>query len=243
VAYLEYVHVQPRSENLLLALGKALDFTAADLMENRKGKLHPTQFARLAAGHVAYPLATVLLTLLVPVVLRIGWLLMVEERSFSRFLMGVLSDPTTVLRQATGGVEESMPMLFWVIVLIFPLMTIRAAMKIPWAVFIDLGSRKVLCESGQATNHWDEKRLKGAKGAEGDLVSRYDYVLNDKRFQVSRAAFEALAPSLEYNLYYLPLSKIVVSIEPKEAAGRDFDPAAKGFQARKKTELLSDTPV
>ena len=75
-----------------------------------------------------------------------------------------------------------------------------------------------------------EKRLRGKKGMEGDLVSRYDYIVNEKRFRVSRAAFEALAPSLEYNLYYLPNCKIIVSIEPLEAAEKNFDPGAKSFE-------------
>ena len=236
MAYLEYVHVQQRSDNLLLALGKALEFTAADLLENRKGKLHANQFTGLVTAHVLYPLGSILLCLMVPVILRLGWVIGVEERSLGRFILGLFSDPTTVLRQASGGVEEPIPVLFWVVVGIFPLVAIRSAMKMPWTVFFDLLSRKVQCESGQATNRWDEKRLKGVKGREGDLVSRYDYIINNKQFQVSRAAFEAMAPSLEYNLYYLPASKIVVSIEPKEAAGKDFDPNAKGFQIRKKPQ-------
>ena len=229
LAYLEYVHIQPRSENLLLALGKALEFTAADLLDNRHGKLHPKQFERLAKARVAYPFFGVILSILTPIILRIGWLLAVEDRSVFRFLMGVVADPATLLRQSSGAMEQPIPYLFWAVLAIFPLITMNYLLRIPWNVFIDLVNRKVQCEAGLTSHRWDERRMRSRKGREGDLISSYSYFLNNKKFSVNRAAFEALAPSLEYNLYYLPISKIVVSIEPKEAALKEFDPASKGF--------------
>jgi hypothetical protein len=214
---------------LLLALGKALDFSAADLLENRAGRLSSNQFSRIAKASVAFPLMGALLGLLTPVVLRLGWLLAVEERSVGRFLLGFLNDPGTVLRQSNGFIEEPIPFLFWLVVSIFPLVTIHYLFKVRWDLFLDLVNRKVLCESGLASHRWDERRLNGSKGREGDLVSSYNYVVNGKKFPVNRAAFEAIAPSMEYNLYYLPHSKAVVSIEPLEAAQKQFDPASKGF--------------
>jgi hypothetical protein len=226
---LEYVHIQPRSENLLLALGKALEFSAADLLENRVGKLGQLQFSRLARGRVISSLVGVLISLVTPILLRIGWLLAVEERSIWRFFLGILSDPSTILRQSTGPIEEPIPYLFWLVLAIFPLITMNYLLRVPWQLFLDLVNRKVLCETGLTTHRWDERRTRSRKGREGDLISSYSYVVNGKRFRVNRAAFEALAPSLEYNLYYLPLSQIVVSMEPLEAAKKDFDPASKGF--------------
>jgi hypothetical protein len=219
---------------LLLALGKALDFSAADLLENRAGRLSANQYSRIGKATVAFPLMGAVLGLVTPVLLRLGWLFAVENRTFFRFLQGILSDPSTILRQSNGPIEEPIPFLFWVVLSIFPLVTIHYAFKIKWDLFLDLVNRKVLCESGLASHRWDERRLHGSKGREGDLVSSYNYVINNKKFPVNRAAFEAIAPSMEYNLYYLPNSKAVVSIEPLEAAQKQFDPASKGF------DLLTD---
>jgi len=229
LAYLEYVHIQPRSESLLLALGKALDFSAADLLENRTGKLSANQYSRIAKATVAFPLLAAAMGVLTPVAFRIGWLLAVEERSLWRFLVGILSDPSTILRQSKGAIEEPIPFVFWLVLSLFPLITVHYILKVKWEIFFDLVGRKVLCEAGLASHRWDERRTRGKKGHEGDLVSSYRYVINDKKFPVNRAAFEAIAPSMEYNLYYLPISKTVVSLEPLEAAQKQFDPASKGF--------------
>ncbi|BDC50156.1 hypothetical protein F183_A24720 [Bryobacterales bacterium F-183] len=231
MAYLEYVHVQPRSENLLLVLGKALDFSASDLLENRKGTLSHEQFDRLSRTHVYFPLLAMVITLITPMFLRIAWLYFAEDRGVLRFLQQSFSDPGTIARGLKHGIEEPLPVLFWVVLCIFPLAFIHYSFRMPWPLFLDLVSRKVKKETGLASNRWAEHRLRGRKGREGDLISRYDYIINEKRFQVSRAAFEALAPSLEYNLYYLPRTRTVVSIEPLEAAAKNFDPGSKGFDA------------
>jgi hypothetical protein len=234
LAYLEYVHIQPRSENLLLVLGKALDFSAADLLENRSERLSQNQFSRIARATVAFPLLGVVIGVVTPLLLRLGWLFAVEDRGLWRFVVGMFHDPLTFFRQATGPIEEPIPVLFWAVLAIFPFVIVHYLMKIKWDVFLDLANRKVLRESGLASHRWAERRIRSKQGREGDLVSSYCYVINNKQFPVNRAAFEAIAPSMEYNLYYLPLSKIVVSIEPLEAAQKQFDPASKGF------ELLSD---
>lgn len=231
MAYLEYVHVQPRSENLLLVLGKALDFSAADLLENRKGVLSNDQLARLSRTHVYFPLLAIVISLLTPLFLRIAWLYFAEDRGAFRFLQQAFYDPTTIARGLKHGIEEPLPILFWVVLCIFPLSAIHYSFRMPWVLFFDLLRRRVSKETGLASNRWAEHRLRGRKGREGDLISRYDYIINEKRFKVSRAAFEALAPSLEYNLYYLPRTRTVVSIEPLEAAAKNFDPASKGFDA------------
>ena len=234
MAYLEYVHIQPRSESLLLALGKALEFSAADLLENRTGKLSSNQYSRIMNATVASHLLGAAMGVLTPVALRIGWLLVVEERSIWRFFLGIINDPSTILRQSKGVIEEPIPFLFWIVLSVFPLVTLHYLLRVKWDIFFDLLGRKVLCESGLASHRWDERRTRGKKGHEGDLVSSYRYVINDKKFPVNRAAFEAIAPSMGYNLYYLAASKTVVSIEPLEAAQKQFDPASKGF------DLLND---
>lgn len=234
MAYLEYVHVQPRSENLLLVLGKALDFSAADLLENRKGILSHDQLARLSKTHVYFQLMAIVISLITPIFLRVAWLYFAEDRGIVRFLQRAFYDPSTIARGLRHGIEEPLPMLFWIVLCIFPLTAIHYSFRMPWPLFLDLLRRRVKKETGLASNRWAEHRLRGRKGREGDLISRYDYIINENRFRVSRAAFEALAPSLEYNLYYLPRTRTVVSIEPLEAAAKNFDPASQGFDVLEK---------
>lgn len=73
----------------------------------------------------------------------------------------------------------------------------------------------------QGTGH-KEKRAGGGKSRS----TRYYYVINGQRFQVSRRAYTALIDGLEYRIYYLPRTKKLVSIEPldvtTEAAQYNF---------------------
>ena len=55
-----------------------------------------------------------------------------------------------------------------------------------------------------------EKRTSGGK----NRSTRYYYVIDGKRFQVSRRAYTALLDGIDYRVYYLPRTKRPVSIEP-----------------------------
>ena len=231
--YIEYVHMRPRSENLLNGLAKALRFDAPELMENRKGMLHGTQVARFLNELLAPPLLGVSLSVLTPIAFRFLWAALVEHRGLMKFAMTVLVHPSSFLRQLRFGVEEPFPLVIELGFIIFPLFAIHYLMRMPWALVWDILSRKVKKDHGPVCVRWDEKRLKGKKGREGDLVSRYTYFVNGHEYRVSRSAYEALVPQLNYNLYYMPGSKIIVSAEPADLAVHKVQTGTVGLQVVK----------
>ena len=231
--YIEYVHMRPRSENLLNGLAKALAFGAPELTDNRRGMVHGTQLSRLANEYLAAPVLGIVLSLFTPVLFRYVWAYTVEQRGLLKFTMTLLQHPSSFIMQMRFGIEEPFTVAIELGFLIFPLFTIHYLRKLPWPVVIDVLSKKVKKDSGPVCVRWDEKRLKGKKGREGDLVSRYSYFVNGHEYHVSRGAYEALVPQLEYNLYYLPSSRIIVSAEPLDLAVHKVQAGSVGLQVVK----------
>ena len=214
--YIEYVHLRPRSEKLLNALAKALNFGAPELLENRRGHLHPNQLSRLAGQHVAESLIGVALSVLAPLLFRFVWAGTVEHRSLLKFAVTVLSNPPSFLSQMRFGIEEPFPLIIELGYFVFPLVLIHYMMRVPYKIFYDLVSKKVRQESGFVSVRWDEKRMSMKDGREGDLISRYSYFVNGREYRVSRPAYEALVPQLEYVLYFLPKSQVIIAAEPAD---------------------------
>jgi len=225
--------MRPRSENLLNGLAKALGFGAPELMLNRKGKLHGTQSTRFIHEYIAVPMLGVMLSILTPVLFRFVWASVVEQRGLAKFAMTLFANPASFLMQLRFGIEEPFPIVIELGYLMFPLFTIHYLMKLPWAVVWDMFRKNVKKDSGPVCVRWDERRLRGKKGREGDLVSRYSYFVNGHEYRVSRPAYEALVPQLEYNLYYLPLSKIIVAAEPADVGIHKVQTGAVGLQVVK----------
>jgi hypothetical protein len=228
--YIEYIHARPRSEKLLNALAKALNFSAPELMENRRGVLHGNQLSRLAGEHIVMPMLGVLLSILTPLLFRYVWAAAVEDRSLLRFTASLLSHPSSFLNQMRFGIEEPFPLVIEFGYLIFPLVLIHYLFRIPWKIFFDLYRRKITMDSGHVSVRWDEKRLSRKDGREGDLISRYSYFVNGHEYRVSRAAYEALVPQLDYVLYYLPKSRVIVSAEPTDLTPFKIQPGMAGLQ-------------
>jgi hypothetical protein len=230
--------MRPRSENLLNGLAKALGFGAPELMENRKGSLHSSQSTRFINEYIAVPLLGVMLSIITPVVFRFIWAAVVEQRALDKFAMTLFAHPSSFLMQLRFGIEEPFPLIIELGYLVFPLFTIHYLMKLPWPVVLDMFTKKVKKDSGPVCVRWDEKRLRGKNGREGDLVSRYSYFVNGHEYRVSRGAYEALVPQLEYNLYYLPMSKIIVSAEPSDLGVHKVQTGAVGLQVVKSTSAV-----
>src|SRR5882724_5002138 len=199
--------MRPRSENLLNGLAKALGFGAPELMENRRGTLHAAQLTRFANEYLAVPVLGIVLSILTPILFRFVWASVVEQRSLLKYAITLLVHPSSFLMQMRFGIEEPFPLVIELGYMLFPLFAIHYLLKIPWSVVVDVVMKKVKKDSGPVCVRWDEKRLRGKKGREGDLISRYSYFVNGHEYRVSRGAYEALVPQLQYNLYYLPTSK------------------------------------
>lgn len=228
--YIEYVHMRPRSENLLNGLAKALRFGADELAENRKGRIHFNQLSRFANEYLVVPGIGILLSLLTPILFRFVWAAVVEQRDLLKFAVTLFAHPSTFLMQMRFGIEEPFPPVIEFGYFIFPLIIVHYLTKLPWPLVADLVTQSVKKESGLVSVRWDEKRLKGKHGREGDLVSRYSYFVNGREYRVSRGAYEALVPQVEYNLYYMASSKIVVSVEPLDVAVMQVKAGGLGLQ-------------
>ena len=231
--------MRPRSENLLNGLAKALGFGAQELMENRKGLLHATQLARFAEERLTVPVLGMLLSVVTPVIFRFVWAAGVEQRGLLKFAITLLEHPSTFLMQMRFGIQEPFPLVIELSYLLFPLFAIHYLMKLPWKLIADLVSKNVKKDSGPVCVRWDEKRLRGKGGREGDLVSRYSYFVNGHEYRVSRGAYEALVPQLHYNLYYMPVSKIIVAAEPVDLAIHKVQTSAVGLQVMKEQKSTS----
>ncbi|HEY3743226.1 MAG TPA: hypothetical protein VGL53_25440 [Bryobacteraceae bacterium] len=231
--YIEYVHMRPRSENLLNGLAKALNFGAPELLANRRGQLHSSQLTRFISDFLMAPILGLVLSALTPIFFRYIWAAVVELRPLDKFTASLLAHPSSFLMQMRFGIEEPFPLIIELGYMIFPLVAIHYLMKIRWPIAIDILSRKVKKDSGPVCVRWDEKRLRGKQGREGDLVSRYSYFVNGHEYRISRAAYEALVPQLEYNLYYLPLSRMIVSAEPLDLSARKVQTGTFGLQITK----------
>ena len=204
-----------------------------ELTENRKGVLHATQLTRFTQEYLAVPILGILLSLGTPVLFRYVWAAAIEQRSLSRFTAMLLQHPSSFFMQMHFGIEEPLPLAIGFAYLLFPCLIIHFLTKMPWSIAIDVFSKKVRKDSGVVCVRWDEKRLRGKDGREGDLVSRYSYFVNGHEYRVARAAYEALVPQLNYNLYYLPTSKIIVSAEPVDLAIHRVQTSAVGLQVIK----------
>jgi hypothetical protein len=225
--------MRPRSENLLNSLAKALNFGAPELLANRRGDLPSSQVTRFVSDYLMVPILGVVLSMLTPLFFRYVWAAVVEHRPLDRFTASLLAHPSNFLMQMRFGIEEPFPLIIELGYLVFPLMAIHYALKLRWPVVLDILTRRVKKDTGPVCVRWDEKRLRGRKGKEGDLVSRYSYFVNGHEYQISRSAYEALVPQLEYNLYYLPLSRLIVSAEPLDVARRKVQTGVSGLQVLK----------
>lgn len=78
------------------------------------------------------------------------------------------------------------------------------------------GPRKRV-EIEQAIISWKDGYVLAHKTSGDDSSPTYSYRLGDLSFNVSYAAYQALADSTRYRLYYLPSAGTLLSIEPLEA--------------------------
>ena len=182
--------MRPRSENLLNGLAKALGFNAQELTENRRGMLHPDQSLRFSNDFLVVPALGILLSILTPVLFRYVWAAGVEQRGLLKFTATIFAHPTSFLMQMRFGLEEPFPLVIELGYLIFPVILIHYLLKVPWSIAYDLYNKKVKKDAGLVCVRWDEKRLRGKKGREGDLISRYSYFVNGHEYRISRAAYE-----------------------------------------------------
>lgn len=230
MAYIEYVHIRPRSDVLLANLSQGIEFNADELRANRQGLIHRNQLRRIIRSEIGMPIISIVLTLLIGLGFRLAWLFTVEKRSFWKFFINTVYNPGHFLNQVNAAIEEPLPVMVQIIILIFPFLVVRQAVRLPWKLMLDLFGGKVWKEAGPVSARWDEKRLKGRKGKEGDLVSSYAYTIKEKHFKVLRAGYEALVSTIEYNVYYLPRTKRVLSTEPCDIATFEVRNGPNGIQ-------------
>ena len=230
MAYIEYVHIRPRSDVLITSLASGIGFNADELMANREGKIHKHQFDRMLKDELGMKLIGLGMTLLMGLVFRLSWVVSVEKRSIWKFFWRTLQNPMHFLNHVIGGLEEPLPVVVQIILLAFPVIVISQLFKIPWLLVLDLLSRKVLKEGGSVSARWDEKRLKGKGGREGDLVSSYVYTIKNRTFPVTRSGYEALISTIDYNLYYLPRTRCVLSAEPMDSETSVIKEGPHGLQ-------------
>lgn len=214
--FIEYVHARPHDDEILFALAKALDFTADDVVANRRGVVTAKQQLKLLSKEMLLPLGLLAGTILFSLLIRLAWAGYVEHRNILQYLGAILAQLGTLhvgnfsdLYFRTGG--ESLPIIVRVFVIGSPLPVLKKVLRIDWRkVFAAVGGQ--VCTDIGVVNTKSE--IPDTGGKKQDRIELDYFVVNDRKLRVNSAAMSAIAHGYQYRVYYLPATNTLLSIEP-----------------------------
>ncbi len=202
MSYIEYITADQEHENPLDELARSNGFTIADLEANRNGKISDSQWFGLlvrAVRPVRYSGGALL-----------GWLLccFVVKTIVPSFVLWIIS----ILGAKSIGI------LFGAVTLACVGAFIMARFKSSHTMALliaDLKTGKAACIEGRVTPSKEDEGGLGMARMYGEKHTNYRYVAKNEYFEVDQQAHAALPAGGLFRLYYTPLSKLLLSIEPK----------------------------
>ena len=207
------------AEQLAFDLAKALQFTLPDLRSFRRGIL-PAASCQVLMGKVLEPLFKSAAVTLVPLFALAYSTSNSHHCSLSDGLIILISSVTDV-----KGLAETQGWFWTVLYLLAGLGLLGAgvyfATRIPLDLMADIIAKRVRCFDGRVTAREVDKPA----STKGDKLPDYFFETKQCTFPVNRRAFLAIDSGGAYRVYYLPLSRTLVAIEPtvlaKEAEERE----------------------
>jgi hypothetical protein len=202
MSYIEYVNAGEPVEDLLPVLAKANEFTMEELAENRAGRISNQQMVKVARKALK-PFETSAKAL-------IGWLLfLLVIRTFV---------PSFVLKLASLFLGKSLGGMFLLITIGCIVSVVIGLLKSTRLTFLlvrDLIQGKTAKAEGRVSASSEEEKGIGMDRLHGDNVATYYYVLKNEYYEVTPQGHEALEEGSLYTIYFAPLSKLLLSIEPQ----------------------------
>ncbi len=215
MAYIEYVLADSGPESTLQKLEAALDFTSQDLASNRAGRLSSRQAMRLLRAGLLEPGALVFGGLVVSIAIRITWVWFVGGHSIGAAILETLGN--VFLLDFVGAATPRWVRSLILVPIGYAIRTVRGqAIR----ELVDLLRASVRTVQGRLTRETADKQVRLRWSRQRDTYAVYYFALDGLQYQVNRAAYDDLSPGVEYRLYYAPISRRVLSVEPlpKESA-------------------------
>jgi hypothetical protein len=196
-------------EEILVALAKALNFSPASLVDNRKGKLSGDQFSGLI-GRFVIPLVLTILFAAAPFLCWGAITSSAQQVTFSAGLQLFLSQLAHL-----GDLLDSQGKLAAIYrvgsLLICLVLAALAAVRVSFGLYFDLLEGTVRVVEGRVIAREDQTIRPNGR----DPIEKYFFDIKTNRFPVNLAAYQAIEQGSIYLIYLLPRSGQLVAIEPK----------------------------
>lgn len=216
-SYIEYVHARADYDDILKKLAEGNRFSHEDLVSNRAGRLSMGQLQIHLKETLTAPLLLLAAGVLVSFLTRVAFAAYVEKQNILTYtgtLLGQLLmfklDKFREMYLTTAG--EHLPLLTGLFVVAAPATAYKKLRYINIRLIIDVLVGRVKSVDGTPWATSEEKRAPGGK--KGEMIDIYYYVFKDFKIEVCRTGFKAFTDGVRCKAYYLPLSKMLVSIEP-----------------------------
>jgi hypothetical protein len=217
--YIEYVHARPEFDEVLFQLSKGNSFTAGDLESNRKGKVGADQMRHHFEETLAPPLMLLAAGMAVSLVTRVSFAAYVERQNIFHYiatlslqLLTFHFDKFREMYLTTQG--NHLPLVVGLFVITAPMTAYRKLRRVNFRLIFDLLFRGVKKQEGAVYAVTEEVKAPGRAGKQGEMISHYYFVVNEKKIKVSAEGYKSITLGLRYKVYYLPTSLTLVSMEP-----------------------------
>jgi len=196
-------------EQVLIDLSKAFPFSPEALEANRQGKLAKEQFKKYI-GRCSRPATMAVVCFLAPLVfwtaITAGKLQVSFDAAFPIFLNNLVHVSELAAAQ---GKWSAFVMVSTTIA--FLGLAFFMASRISVALYFDLLDRKVTSQEARLVTHEDQIMRENGR----DPIEKYFFGVKGRYYEVNLASYRALESGSVYLLYLLPLSDLLVSLEPK----------------------------
>jgi len=199
-------------EQISFDLGKAMQFSQADLQAARKGILPLSSFQALL-GTVLKPLVRTAGFILVPWTLAAYFASSHQNCSIFQGLAIVFSNLGHLPEFAAD--HGWFRTILYIKALFLPTAYgVYYLTKVPFDLVRDMLGKRVRAAEGRVTLREEDKKVPGKR----DEVSFYYFHMKERQFHVSRKAFLAIDDGGSYRAYFLPRSNALIAIEPSVLA-------------------------
>jgi len=222
--------VAPIARNALIkALQRAFGFTDRDLSDNHLGRLSSNQkillidrFGPLLGAGILSVFVWLMLWLIYASVIR---KLPVHDALWEVGIRVVQPQVIWTGRHEMYGQFSKAPLIYSGAAISVVLLVLGGICALPWKLIRDLVAGVVYMTCGRVEIEQGENRKRGLP----DGIVRYYYRLRDNEvFEVSRQAYDVIDDGGLYAVYYLPRSRVVVSVEPRMEGARLPTPLSDG---------------
>jgi len=215
--------------SLFKGLQRTFGFSDFDLRDNHRGRLSANQKIRLL-DRLGPILGAGVLSVFVWLILWLIYASVIRKLPVSDALWEVgvrIIQPQVIWtgRHEMYGQFNKAPLIYSGAAISVILLVLGGICALPWKLIRDLIDGVVYMTCGRVHTAQGENTKRGQL----DGIVRYYYRLRDNEmFEVSRQAYDVIDDGGLYAIYYLPRSRVVVSVEPRMEGARLPTPLSDG---------------